>query len=91
MTSTTERRIKPTIAIVDGVTIRMFNNDHSPPHFHATLGGDEILLAIGDPSVIRGSLPQANLRRILASAGEHQGALALNWIRCQASEAPERI
>ena len=91
MTSTTERRIVPTIAIVDGVKILMFYNDHSPPHFHARLGDDEILLAIRDLSVIRGSLPQAKLRRILAWAGEHQGALALNWIRCQASVAPERI
>ncbi len=68
MTSTTERRIEPTIAIVDGVKILMFYNDHSPPHLPATLGCDKILLAIGDPSVIRGSLPQAKLRRILAGA-----------------------
>ena len=68
MTSTTDRRIVPAIAIVDGVKTLMFYNDHSPPHFHATLGGDEILLAIGDLSVIRGSLPQAKLRRILAGA-----------------------
>ncbi len=25
----------PTIAIVDGVKIQMFYNDHIPPHFHA--------------------------------------------------------
>jgi len=36
----------PTIAIVDGVKILMFYNDHSPPHFHAVLGDDEMLVSI---------------------------------------------
>ena len=41
--------------------------------------------------VIRGSSPSAKQRRVLASAHEHQGELALNWIRCQDEEPPERI
>jgi hypothetical protein len=41
--------------------------------------------------VIRGSLPPAKQRRVLAWAREHQGELALNWIRCQGEEPPERI
>jgi hypothetical protein len=81
----------PTIAIVDGVKIQMFYDDHSPPHFHATIGGQEALVAIRTLDVIRGSLPPATQIRVLAWAREHQGALALNWIRCQSAEAPERI
>jgi hypothetical protein len=81
----------PTIAIVDGVKIRMFHNDHTPPHFHATLGDDEVLVAIRHLDVIRGSLPPAKLRRVLAWAQDHQGALALNWIKCQDDQTPERI
>jgi hypothetical protein len=81
----------PTIAIVDGVQIRMFHNDHTPAHFHAILGGDEVLIAIRDLDVIRGSLPPAKQRRVLAWAARHQGELALNWIRCQDDLAPERI
>lgn len=81
----------PTIAIVDGVKIRMFYNDHTPPHFHAILGDDEVLIAIRSLDVMRGTLPPAKLRRILAWASEHQGELALNWIKCQDDEPPERI
>jgi hypothetical protein len=41
---------------------------------------------------IRGTLPPARQRRVLAWAREHQGELALNWIRCQdGGETPERI
>jgi len=49
----------PAIAIVDGVKIMMFYNDHSPAHFHARLGDHEMLIAISGLEVIRGSLPQA--------------------------------
>ena len=50
----------PTIAIVDGVKIQMFYNDHTPPHFHATIAGEEVLVSIRSLEVIRGSLPSEN-------------------------------
>ncbi len=81
----------PTLAIVDGVKILMFYNDHIPPHIHAILAEDEVLIAILNLDVIRGSLPPAKLRRVIAWAREHQGELALNWMRCQDEQAPERI
>ncbi len=81
----------PTIAIVDGVKIQMFYNDHEPPHFHAIIGNDEALVAIRSLDVIRGSLPPAKLRRVLDWASDHQGELALNWMKCQDDQRPERI
>ena len=81
----------PTIAIVDGVKIQMFHNDHAPPHFHAKIGGSEALIQIRTLEVIAGSLPRAKLRSVLAWARQHQTELALNWIRCQDEQEPERI
>jgi hypothetical protein len=81
----------PTIAIVDGVKIQMFFGDHTPPHFHAVIGGEEALIAIRSLDVIRASLPPANLRRVQAWARDHQGELALNWIKCQDQQPPARI
>jgi hypothetical protein len=81
----------PTIAIIDGVTIRMYYEDHAPPHFHAVLGSDEVLIAIRSLEIVRGSLPSAKLRRVLAWAKGRQGALALNWISCQDGQPPEWI
>jgi hypothetical protein len=86
-----QRGSMPTIAIVDGVKIQMFYNDHAPAHFHAILAGVEVLIAIRSLDVIRGSLPPAKLRRVIEWANEHQGELALNWIRCQDELPPERI
>jgi hypothetical protein len=81
----------PTIAIVDGVKIQMFYKDHIPPHFHAILGDDEVLVAIRTLDVIQGSLPSAKLRGVLAWAKDHQDKPAVNWIRCQDDQRPERI
>jgi len=81
----------PTIAIVDGVKIQMFYDDHTPPHFHAVIGGEEVLIAISSLTVIRGSLPSAKLRRVMSWAARHQSRLALNWLKCQDDEAPEKI
>ena len=81
----------PEISRFLGMIITMYFNDHAPPHFHAILGGDEVLVAIRSLDIIRGALPPAKLRRVLAWAAEHQGELALNWIRCQDDEQPERI
>ena len=81
----------PTIAIVDGVKIQMFFDDHAPPHFHAVIGGQEVLIAIATLEVVRGGLPPANQRRILAWARRHQAELALNWVKLQSAQAPEKI
>ena len=29
-----------------GIVIKMFHNDHQPPHFHAEHGGDQMVVAI---------------------------------------------
>ena len=81
----------PTIAVVDGVKIQMFYNDHSPAHFHAILGQDEALISIVSLDVIRERLPHAKLRRVLEWALAKQERLALNWARCQDDQPPERL
>lgn len=81
----------PTIATVDGVKIQLFYDDHEPAHFHAVIGGEEVLITIRGLDVVRGSLPPAKLRQVLDWAREHQAELALNWIKMRDYEAPEKI
>ena len=78
----------PTIAIIDGVKVLIYYNDHAPPHFHhhAMMGGREVQIAIRSLSVLRGSLPPAQLRKILFWATEHQAELALHWLKAQDDE-----
>jgi hypothetical protein len=47
----------PELSRFYGIVIRMFFNDHAPPHFHAYYGSDEALIAIERLSVFAGRLP----------------------------------
>ena len=48
----------PTISQFFGIAIRMYYNDHLPPHFHAEYGSDEAVYEIDTLNVLRGSLPR---------------------------------
>ena len=45
----------PTINTFYGILIRMFFNDHSPPHFHARYGEFEATIDIGTLAVMQGN------------------------------------
>ncbi len=54
----------PTIAYFYGIAIRMFFNDHPPPHFFASYSGHEANVSIETGEVIEGHLP-ANAARLV--------------------------
>jgi hypothetical protein len=43
----------PTIAIVDGVKIMMYANDHPPAHFHALFAEDRAVIDVGTLKLVR--------------------------------------
>jgi hypothetical protein len=45
----------PTIASFLGVSIKLYSNDHQPPHFHAFHGGDEAMIGIAPVGVLEGT------------------------------------
>lgn len=47
----------PTISEFYGILIRMFFNDHPPPHFHARYGEFEAKIDINTLQIIEGELP----------------------------------
>ena len=81
----------PVVAIVAGVLIVFYYNDHDPAHFHALADDDEMRVRIGDLAVIAGNLPPAKRRAVLAWAAAHQQQLALAWVRCRDGQAPGKI
>lgn len=50
-----------------------------PPHFHATYGGDEVLISIHDLEVMEGALPSKQLKMVLGWAAIRQDQLMDNW------------
>ena len=51
----------PTISMFRGIKITMYWADHMPPHFHATYGGEEVIVSIQDLEVLEGTFPSKHL------------------------------
>ncbi len=73
----------PIIANLGGVTIRMFFNDHPPPHFHVQHGGDRAIMTIAEGRVIAGSLPLPVLRQVGEWSRSNHAALLDAWQRAR--------
>ena len=48
----------PVISYFFGIYIRMYFDDHAPPHFHVEYQGHEAFVAISDGRVLSGKLPK---------------------------------
>ena len=58
----------PTISTFYGILIRMFFNDHPPPHFHARYGEFEATIDIGTLTIMEGQLPGRALNLVHETA-----------------------
>lgn len=56
----------PTIEKFNGIKIMMYSdNEHNPPHFHASYNGQEVQIDIKRMTVLKGELPPRQLRQVL--------------------------
>ena len=78
----------PTISSFYGILIRMFFNDHAPPHFHARFGEFEATIDLATLSVHEGHLPSRALSLVQEWAMIHREELGAN--RRLASLSPKR-
>jgi hypothetical protein len=74
-----------------GIVIKIFYNDHAPPHFHAEYGEDEILLEIETLAVYRGWLPARALGMVLEWAALHRDELSQDWELARHGRVPHPI
>ena len=81
----------PTISRFYGVIIRMFHNEHAPPHFHAQYGESAAAISIEELEVIAGALPRRALVLVLDWAALHQRELKEDWELCRNKEQPKKI
>jgi len=81
----------PTISTFYGIFIRMYFNDHAPPHFHAIHGEHEATIAIATGEVLAGRLPPTARRLVQEWTLRYRADLTRNWERAGAREALERI
>jgi hypothetical protein len=78
----------PEISRFFGIVIKMFFDDHNPPHFHAEYGGDLALIDIRTLAVFSGRLPPRVTGLVIEWATLHQQELLADWDRARAREEP---
>ena len=69
----------PIVSEFFGIVVRMYYEDHSPPHFHAEYHGERAsFLLSGEP--LSGTIESRVARRLIRQwAAMHRSELELNW------------
>jgi hypothetical protein len=70
----------PILQRFGSVSVRMYADDHRPPHFHIVGPDFQLLVRISDLAVIAGEARLAQIAEALAWAQTHQETLALKWV-----------
>ncbi|MDO8595623.1 MAG: DUF4160 domain-containing protein [Sulfuricaulis sp.] len=81
----------PTISRFFGIEIRMYYDDHAPPHFHAYYGGESAVIAIDRLEVIEGGLAKRPLALVVEWAQQHRDELREDWRLAEMHQALKPI
>lgn len=69
----------PEISRFLGIVIKMYFDDHVPPHFHAFYGDDEAVFSIDPIEIIKGKLPPRVIWLVIEWAELRRKELKKNW------------
>ena len=81
----------PILSVFFGIIVRMWHDDHPPPHVHVEYQGFEALVAIQTGEISEGRLPRKAAAIVKEWCLRHQNELYANWQRAQHFEPLERI
>ncbi len=81
----------PEVSRFFGISIRMYFDDHNPPHFHAIYNDAEAELDIEKISLLRGRMSRRALGMVIEWATAHQQELLANWELMRSNQPPNRI
>ena len=81
----------PTISTFFGIVIRMYYDDHGPPHFHAYYGEDMALISLETLEVLQGRLPRRAMSLVLEWAQQHRSELREDWRLAEGHEPLKNI
>ena len=69
----------PEISRFYGILIKMFFDEHNPPHFHAIYGEYNGMFELNPLQMTEGDLPKNAKRMVLEWAQEHKAELLKMW------------
>lgn len=81
----------PLVSKFFGITIAMYFNDHSPPHFHVRYVENTAKIAIDTLEIIKGKLPSRVLSLVLEWSVLHRSELSNNWKLAQNGKPTKQI
>lgn len=81
----------PEISRFYGIVVRMYWDDHNPPHLHAEYSGQEALIDINTRAVIAGRLPPRALGLVTEWTTLHREELLGLWQRAQKLEPLDKV
>ncbi|MCP4295141.1 MAG: DUF4160 domain-containing protein [Proteobacteria bacterium] len=81
----------PILSRFYGIIIRMFFDEHAPPHFHAEYGEYELVVSIKQIHIMKGKAPKRVESMVIEWAALHQNELIADWELCQAQKKPQPI
>jgi hypothetical protein len=81
----------PTISSFYGISIRMFFNDHVPPHFHVEYAEFKATVDIVELTISSGKLPRRAQELVLDWAELHHNELLIDWQLCTIKQQPNPI
>lgn len=81
----------PEISRFLGIIIRMFYNEHNPPHFHAIYNEHEAEFDINTLDIIAGELPKRVRNLVIEWAVDHREELMEDWELMRNDTKPKPI
>jgi hypothetical protein len=70
----------PTLQRFGAVSIRMYADDHRPPHFHIVGPDFQVVVRIADLAITAGTARRNQIADAMAWAAQHREMLALKWV-----------
>ena len=81
----------PVISMFYGIIIKMYNNnEHNPPHFHATYQGLYGVFNL-EGELVHGEMPKSQAKLVAAWTELHKDELLANWELAMNSEPVYKI
>ena len=81
----------PEICRFFGIIVRMYFDEHDPPHFHAIYGNEEAQFTIEPIRLLNGNLPSRAQSMVFEWAALHQRELAENWRLLRADQPAQKL
>ena len=81
----------PILSVFFGIIVRMWHDDHPPPHVHVEYQGFEAFVEIRTGEISEGRLPRKAEALVKEWCLRDQDELMRNWERAQKFESLQRI